>query len=79
MLELYAQSPDLECFQNVFLFYRLKDNYELAAFTFNRRVSVFYLNKDGYLNETLISCCRNKTGKKIILAKLGKRYFAVEK
>lgn len=42
-------------------------------------MSILYLDKDDYLNETLISCCRNKTGKKIQLAKLGKRFFAVEK
>jgi hypothetical protein len=64
----------LECTHDI-----KQDNYELASFTFNRRVSVYSINKDGYLNETLISCCRNKTGRKIMLAKVGKRFFVVEK
>jgi hypothetical protein len=56
-----------------------QDTLIIASAAFCKSVTVLFLDREEYLNETYISACKNPEKDRIMLAKAGKKYYAVLK
>lgn len=65
----FWDTPDLPCFH--------PDTLVIASAAFARTVVLLALDKDDYLTETYICACKNPGRERLLVAKAGKKYFAV--